>query len=131
MISQGEVKRKYEKLMKDVATNDFYKVDLTNRVNCYQCKCEHITKTKDVDAGVTPFMKRCEKCNDFAQSTMYRDIAPHLQPTVEWYRPTLEECYKLKSKPGLIDHILQGGLMDRKITAVEVSKRMDQEAAGS
>lgn len=54
MLSQREVERQYNKLMQDVATSDYYKIDLTNRVNNYVCtsvKCQHITKTQDVDAG--------------------------------------------------------------------------------
>ena len=62
MESQSSVERKYKKLMQDVATSDYYKVDLSNRVNCYVCKCGHITKTKDIDAGVTPMMFTCESC---------------------------------------------------------------------
>ncbi len=73
MISQREVKKRYNKLMNDVKTKDFYKVDLTNRVNCYVCDCGHITKTKDIDSGVTPFTFTCEKCKGTAKSTFYND----------------------------------------------------------
>lgn len=116
MENKREIKKKYEKLIHDVKTSDYYlKIDLTNRVNCYQCKCGHITKTKDVDPGVTPFMFRCEKCNDLATSNFYKDIAPWQNPTIEWYRPTLEECLKNKNKPAFLDHVFNGGLNDRKI----------------
>lgn len=116
MESQREVERKYKQLIHDVATKDFYKVDLSNRVNCYVCtKCKHITKTKDIDSGVTPFMHSCEVCGETAHSTFYKDIAPHLQPTQEWYRPTLEQVLKMRKKEGLLDHILQGGLDVRVI----------------
>lgn len=112
-MTREEIKRKYAKLLKDVETKDFYKVDLSNRVNCYVCKCGHITKTKDIDAGVTPFMFGCEQCGEFSQSSMYRDVAPYLEPTIEWYRPSLEEVFKMK--PAMADHILRGGLAHRKI----------------
>ena len=116
MNSQREIERKYNKLLHDVATHEFYKIDLTNRVNCYQCKsCGHITKTRDVDAGVTPFIHRCEKCNGMAYSTFYTDIAPDQQPTEEWYRPTLKQVLKMRNKPDLLNHILQGGLDYRKV----------------
>jgi RNase P subunit RPR2 len=116
MKSQREVERQYKKLMQDVATNDFYKIDLTNRINCYVCSnCGSVTKTKDVDSGVTPFIHSCEKCGGEARSTMYRDAVPNQEPTQEWYRPTLEETIKLRKKPGLLEHILQGGLDVRKI----------------
>lgn len=108
-----EIINQYEKLLKDVATDDYYKTDLTIRLNAYVCEtCGHGTITKDVDAGCTPFMHTCEKCGGMAQSRMYK-VAPYLIPTQEWYRPTLEEL--LKMTPGMIDHVLQGGLAWRKI----------------
>jgi transcription elongation factor Elf1 len=115
MESQGEVTRKYHKLLEDVATKDFYKrIDLTNRVNCYRCSCGQITKTIDIDAGVTPIFFGCENCGLQATSSMYKDIAPNLKPTIEWYRPKLHEVIKMRSKPHLLEHILRGGLDHRK-----------------
>jgi hypothetical protein len=114
MESQRQVEKKYNKLMQDVATSDYYKMDLTNRINCYVCGCGHITKTKDVDAGCTPMMFSCEKCGGIARSTFYKDIAPEQQPTIEWYRPTLKQVLKMRGKEGMLDHILQGGLDYRK-----------------
>lgn len=116
MISQREIERRYKKLMYDVATSDFYAVDLSNRVNCYVCNCGHITKTKDVDAGVTPAFFACEECHALARSTFYRDIAPMRKPTFEWYRPKLPQLLKRRNKPELLEHILSGGLDCRKIT---------------
>jgi len=116
MDSQREIERKYKALLHDVATNDFYKVDLSNRVNCYMCQvCNLITKTIDVDSGVTPFIHTCEHCGNIAHSSFYQDIAPNLKPTQEWFRPSLKEVLKMRKKPGLLDHILQGGLDVRKI----------------
>jgi len=116
MKSQREVIRKYEKLLQDVATKDFYKIDLTNRVNCYTCQsCSGITKTKDVDAGVTPFMHSCVYCGQTAYSSFYKDIAPSIKPVQEWYRPTLAQCLKMRSDEGLLEHVLNGGLDVRKI----------------
>lgn len=115
MLSQREVTKKYAALMKDVETKDFYKIDLTKRVNCYTCQsCQHVTKTKDVHAGVTPFMFECEKCGKVAYSSFYNDIRPGLQPTFEWYRPDLNEVLKGRNK-GWIEHVLQGGLLSRKV----------------
>lgn len=118
MESQTQIEKKYKELMQDVATNDFYKIDLSNRVNCYVCKCRHITKTKDIDSGVTPFIIKCERCNGYAESTMYRDIAPEQQPTMEWYRPSLEDVLKMTDQSGLLEHILKGGLECRKIVPI-------------
>ena len=117
VISQREVERRYQVLIKDVETKDFYKsVDLTNRVNCYSCAtCGHITKTKDVDAGVTPMFFDCEKCGKQASSSFFRDIAPNQQPTIEWYRPSLKEVIGFRKKQFLLDHVLGGGLHFRKI----------------
>lgn len=115
MLSQREIERKYNKLLNDVKSNEFNDIDLTNRVNCYVCRCQHITKTKDVDAGVTPFLHRCEKCGELARSTFYKDIAPEQQPTQEWYRPTLKQVLKMKNNEELLNHILQGGLIIRNV----------------
>lgn len=118
MITKKEIKRRYIKLLEDVKTKDFYtKVDLSNRVNCYVCERGHVTKTKDIDAGVTPFMFTCEVCGENATSTFFKDIAPEQKPTYEWFRPTLEKTLKMtkrKSNEGMIEHILLGGLDYRK-----------------
>ena len=45
MESQKQVEKKYNKLLKEVETNTFYSMDLTNRINCYVCDCGHVTKT--------------------------------------------------------------------------------------
>jgi hypothetical protein len=116
MKSQRQIERDYNKLMNDVKTSDYYKIDLTNRVNCYTCQsCGHITKTKDIDAGVIPFMFMCEKCNGTAYSSFFKDIAPNQEPTIEWYRPTLKQILKLRNKPDVLHHIFNGGLEYRKI----------------
>lgn len=113
--SKKVVTEKYLSLINDVDTKDFYDIDLTNRFNCYVCSCGHITKTKDVDAGVTPFMFTCEECGNFARSTFYNDIVPDKLHTIEWYRPSLKEILKLRKKPSSLEHVLNGGLMHRKI----------------
>lgn len=114
MISQREVERKYAKLIQDVATLDYYKVDLTNRINCYSCPCGYITKTIDKDAGVTPMMITCRCCGGQSMSSFYKDLKPDHKPDIEWFRPTLKDCLKLRNKPAILDHILQGGLDYRK-----------------
>lgn len=117
MKSQREIERRYNKLMNDVKTLDYYKIDLSNRVNCYTCQsCGHITKTRDIDAGVTPFMFLCEKCNKTAYSSFFEDIAPNQEPTIEWYRPDLKQIMKMRKKDnGILEHIFNGGLDYRKI----------------
>lgn len=115
MESKRKITKKYNKLLEQVKTDDYYKIDLTNRVNCYVCECGHITKTKDIDPGVTPFMNSCEKCNGTARSTFYNDIAPDQEATYEWYRPTLKQVLKMRNNPSMLDHIFNGGLDYRKV----------------
>lgn len=88
-----------------------------NKKNTYRCSCGHSTHTIDVDKGVTPFMHSCEKCKNFAQSSMYSG-PQNIVPTQEWYRPTLKQCLKMRTKEhseGVLDHVLQGGLNNRQI----------------
>jgi RNase P subunit RPR2 len=117
MISQRQVQRQYEKLMHEVKTKEFYTdIDLASKINCYTCEnCGHVTKTKDIDPGVTPFIMQCPACKETATSSFYNDIAPHIEPSVEWYRPSLEETMKLRKNPGTLEHVLHGGLLDRKM----------------
>lgn len=113
-INKMTSKRKVELQYKLMVARNSSDVD-PDRVNCYKCPaCGHITKTKDVDVGVTPFMKRCEKCDEFAYSSFYNDIAPDQEPTIEWYRPSLEEVLEIKDE-GILEHVLKGGLECRKI----------------
>lgn len=118
MKSQREIEKQYEKLLQDVQTKDFYKIDLTNRVNVYSCACGNRFKTIDIDAGVTPFYMRCDMCDSMATSSFYKDVAPNLAPSIEWYRPTLKQCLKMRSKEygdAMLEHVFNGGLEYRKI----------------
>lgn len=117
-MNKKEIIRRYEALIEDVKTNEYYtSIDLTNRVNCYKCACSYVTKTIDKDAGVTPMFHRCFKCGLHATSAMYSDIRPNLKPVQEWYRPTLARVLKLHHNGcyGLVEHILNGGLDVRNI----------------
>lgn len=102
-MSQGEVKRQYAKMLK------LHEGDQARGVNCYSCVCGIITKTKDIDAGTTPFLLKC-KCGEMARSSFYSDIAPEQEPTIEWYRPTIPQTVKMRNKANMLDHILAGGL---------------------
>lgn len=104
----------YQELLRSVKTDDYYKTDLTNRVNCYVCQsCGRITKTKDIAAGVTPFFHDCEYCGEVAYSSFYEDLIPIKEPTQEWYRPDFEEFRQLDE--AMKEHVLKGGLLNRKI----------------
>lgn len=87
-----------------------------NRVNCYICPNGHLTKTIDIDKGTTPFMFICIECGKDARSTFYRDAAPGQKPTIEWFRPDLKATIKLRRKPAMLDHVLQGGLDYRTVS---------------
>lgn len=119
MTSQREVERQYKKLLNDVATNDYYKVDLTNRINTYGCGFAHLTVTIDRDAGVTPMFLNCVHCGTQASSAGYQPKnKEHLIPTHEWFRPSLDQCLKMRNKnSALLDHILRGGLELRPINS--------------
>lgn len=123
-MDNQEIKNKYEKLMEDVKTNDYYtKIDMTNRVNYYICRnCNKAIKTIDIDRGCTPFMIRHE-CGNMANSVFYTDIPAlsKLKPEKEWYRPTLDEIFKWKENQSEemfnynFDHLMNGGLFSRAI----------------
>lgn len=115
MISNREIVKKYNALLAAVRENDFYKIDLINRVNCYTCQDDHVTKTRDVDPGVTPMFHKCGTCGKDATSSFFIDVAPDQEPTQEWYRPTLKEVAKMKNQPNLLHHIFNGGLLVRPI----------------
>lgn len=102
----------YEKLLAEVDESNFIP-----RENCYLCPhCGHVTKTVDINSGISPFMMACEKCNQYARSSFYEDLAPEQGPTWEWYRPELHEfLYRYKTSPQTREHILQGGLMVRPV----------------
>lgn len=112
MKSVREVTKEYNAIVKAHAGQKPY------GINCYVCKvCGQITKTVDIDPGTTPFIFSCVHCGGEAQSRFYRDIAPGLSPHVQWYRPSLEETLKLRkiTKQGTLEHVLMGGLLDRKL----------------
>lgn len=111
-MKKQRIKKRYQVILE---TYTEFGSGQKGRVNCYTCQhCGHITKTVHADRGVTPFMHACEQCGEFALSSSYNDIAPSAQPTQEWFRPTLDECLKMKDVV-LLEHILNGGLDWRKI----------------
>jgi len=118
-MKPNQIKEAYSRLTVQVKTDVFYTdIKLNNRVNCYLCKsCRHVTKTRDIDPGVTPYIIECEDCGKDAYSTFYKDIVPDQSPTKEWFRPTMEQT--LQMSEGMIDHILQGGLDLRDIKKEE------------
>ena len=105
----NKIKLEYAKFLYEIENNEFYKnIELSNRVNTYICSNGHVTKTIDIDAGVTPFIHICEKCGEVARSSFYNDTHPDLEPTQEWYRPSLKKLLKMSEE--MREHILNGGL---------------------
>ena len=98
-------------------------------VNNYRCntECNHVTKTIDVDSGVTPFLISCEKCKADATSSFYDDLVPDQAPTFEWYRPSLDQVLAIRNESlslppaskghneSILEHILDGGLLSRSV----------------
>lgn len=106
-VSDREIERKYSKLTIKPAE--------PNRTNCYVCGCGHVMKTIDRNEGVTPMFMQCDSCGGRGVSSFYRDVRPDLEPTHEWFVPTLQETKKLRGNPAMLDHIFNGGLEIRKI----------------
>lgn len=110
-MSARELTRQYKKMLASHTTPV-----QPNRVNVYFCDCGTRFKTIDIHCGVTPMFMGCTSCDEMAKSSFYFDIAPELKPSIEWYRPSLNECLKLRKKEAYwLEHILKGGLKDRKI----------------
>lgn len=108
-MKQEEIKEKYALLDQSAAD--------PTRYNNYICShCHTNVKTVDRHVGVTPMFMSCPDCGRNMFSTFYRDLMPGHQPTIEWFRPTLEETLAWnKTVPGMVDHILAGGLDYREI----------------
>lgn len=110
MISQREVERKYNKMLKDHS-----KPVTPNHFNNYECRCGTIVKTVDIHRGTTPFIIACPKCGGNSKSTFYNDNLPERFPNFGWARPTLKETIKLRKKPHMLEHVLMGGLVIKEI----------------
>lgn len=112
MAKNKLVQTAYEDMLK--LAKEKMPVDRSGKVNCYTCKnCGHVVKTVDIDNGVTPFIIGCDECGENMYSSFYKDNFPEIEPTYEWFRPSLEATKKMS--PGMQDHILNGGLDKRKI----------------
>ena len=113
-----DLENEYQEMLKR-AQKGYSKINLENRTNCYICStCGSVTKTKDIDKGVTPMFITCQRCKkNMAHSSFYNDVAPFMTATYEWYRPSLKEF--LKSDKGTQQHVLNGGLIYRKVKQIK------------
>jgi hypothetical protein len=107
-ISIREVKRKYAEML----TWEHDQNSINKRFDYYCLKCHRITATITKDHGVTPFMFNCHYCGTLSQSGK---VDPAIEPVVEWCRPSLEHCLKLRRNINILGHYLAGGLKSRVI----------------
>ena len=84
--------------------------------NCYICKdCGVTIYSRDLDEGVTPFIKMCTRCKGDAYSQSYRlphdftiGNVPKDAPLIEWYRPS--KLRVMFMHRWTREHIRRGGL---------------------
>lgn len=85
--------------------------------NIYVCdRCAGHIVSVDLDAGVTPFLIKCEAvigCPGMMQSSMYRVFDQRMRASHEWYRPTLVT----RLEPWEAEHVRKGGLLLRKVAS--------------
>lgn len=98
----------------------------SGKLNGYICEADpsHRIVTIDREPGVTPFTIQCVACEALNRLPLKRGLYRHaamtscfyrvpqdLEPTHEWYRPDSLDGLA----PGIVDHLLKGGLTLRKI----------------
>jgi len=91
------------------------------RLNIYACeKCRGHIVTRDLHAGVTPFMLRChatDGCAGMMKSSLYRVFDQSVRETHQWVRPAEGDDVD----PRLFGHIAMGGLILRQAPASEAA----------
>jgi hypothetical protein len=123
MKSLRQIEREYNRMMLS------YKDPVEpNKVNVYTCANNHAIKTIDIDNGTTPMLLTCAICQADAKSTWYKDTRPDIEVSHEFYRPDLIfTMKKLRKNPNMLEHVLAGGLMIRKITKQPVPKNTESD----
>lgn len=111
-LSQREVTRRYKKMVASV--------EETGREpkgpNVWVCECGNIMRCRHLDYGTTPMTLSCWVCQKGSLVSKWQDTMPDLPFSHEWYRPSLRQTLKLRTKrPQLVEHILLGGLEIRKV----------------
>lgn len=107
------IEKEYKKLVDSIENLRMY--DGRGTVDRYVCeKCGYTIFTTYRDKGVTPFTIRCSRCNGtmFHDKTYEKGQVPENLVIKDWYRPSLKETLKLSE--GMIEHILNGGLILEK-----------------
>lgn len=109
-MKREDIEKKYNELVNTIETKRMY--DGRGTVDRYTCDtCGHIIYTTYRDKGVTPFTIRCHRCGGtkYHDKTYDKKTVPAYVNVMDWYRPTLEQT--LKMSEGMIQHVLNGGLI--------------------
>ena len=116
MFKKLKIRRQYKQLVAKVEEMKVFD-GRGKGVDVYVCeKCGRRTLTRYKDKGVTPFVMQCSHCDGYAQhvETISEDTALLLciaegNTVQNWVRPPLK--WLLKQNPGIVDHVLNGGLV--------------------
>lgn len=125
-MNRKEIEKAYNKLIGEIEDRRMY--DGRNTVDRYTCEdCGYIIHTTYKDKGVTPFAIQCTRCGGtmYHNKTFDKKTVPGYVLIHNWYRPTLEQTLKMSN--GMIEHILNGGLI--LDTPKEVSNEIRTEKA--
>lgn len=98
-------------------------------VDVYECKNGHRFYTRYKDKGVTPFCITCRECRQTAthKTTITEQMASTLGVEVHnWVRPTLTQT--LDMSEGMVEHVLQGGLVLEEHIFDSIKMRMEEIA---
>jgi len=115
-MDKKEVEQRYNELVNGIEEWNGYD-GRGKGVDVYVCKkCGEKVYTRYKDKGVTPFTIGCQKCNETMvhELTISEVEAGVMSFKVQnWVRPTLEQTlkYNEEEREGLVEHILNGGLM--------------------
>lgn len=126
-MTEREMKRQYKELVENI--EDAQMFDGRNSgVDVYTCKeCGAKFYTKYAHKGVTPFVIGCKACgkgcanhNQTISEQDWRKLEAQGEKLHYWVRPTIGQLRQLS--PGLLDHVLQGGLVLLDIDLAPVRK---------
>lgn len=110
-MNRKELEKRYNDLVKNEESLQVYD-GRGKGVDVYTCeKCCNKIYTVYVNKGVTPFCMPCPKCGGTMQHTetvpLYQ--IPSYIKIAKWICPSFKKM--LKGGEGMIDHVLNGGLV--------------------
>ena len=112
-MTKKQIEKKYNALVGRIEDMGIY--DGRGTVDRYECeKCGCVMHTTYKDKGVTPFATSCRECGGLMRhtKTFSKEVVPTHIKVINWYRPTLKQV--LKMPDGIVEHILNGGLILEK-----------------